>query len=340
MRSGDRFPPAPCGPRRSRTARACPAERPAGAHSRRASAEDSAGARPSSSGRRDGGPASARRGRRLPDRELARARHLADDRRRVVGREGNVVERDLLLLRLLEMLRHDGAAEALLRAAVPVPRPADGEAARRRSRSARGASGTRPRGRPGSPAERRAARGSARRAPRRSSRSGSGTHPRTPDRRRLRCPCPRRGGGGGRASARAASGTETTSEPEPGRLGAGIRQRPGPEASPAEHEEERGRGPRRQAEDRVERGRERGADAADPVRGLGGLAARRPGEDVGIVRVVRRERERGEQSREQQQESDRLARETALPERFLAQRPSLSDGKGQRASAQARRGPA
>ena len=50
------------------------------------------------------------------------------------------------------------------------------------------------------------------------------------------------------------------------------------------------------------------------------------------MRVVREEREDREHAGEQQEDADRLARETALPERCFAQSPPLSDGNGERAT--------
>src|SRR5262249_56160002 len=100
------------------------------------------------------------------------------------------------------------------------------------------------------------------------------------------------------------------------------------EARQARTEEGAGRGRGGEPEAGAQRGRGGGAEAADPVGWRRGFAARRPREDVRIVGVVRREGERREHPGEQQQESDRLAREAALPERFLAQSLVIIGRKG------------
>ncbi len=119
---------------------------------------------------------------------------------------------------------------------------------------------------------------------------------------------------------------------QPRGLGPSIGQRARPEPAPAQHEEQAGHGPRRQAEQRVERRGQRRPEAADPVVGAAGLAPRGPRKDARVVRIVRKEREDGERAGKQQEDADRLAGETALTERCFAQSPPLSDGNGERAT--------
>ena len=82
-----------------------------------------------------------------------------------------------------------------------------------------------------------------------------------------------------------------------GGLRARVRQRARPEPPPAEHEEQGRHAPRRQAEERVQRRRERGPEAADPVVRAAGLASRGPRKDVRIVRIVRKQGEDGQERR-------------------------------------------
>ncbi len=86
--------------------------------------------------RRTPGPAASRGAATGPaprrpsssDREPSRARQLANDRRRVLGGERNLVERDLVFPRLLEVLGDDRSPQPLLGPAVPAARPPDRQA--------------------------------------------------------------------------------------------------------------------------------------------------------------------------------------------------------------------
>jgi hypothetical protein len=279
---------------------------------------------------------------RLADRELAGSRDLADDRRRVVLGERDRVEGDLGPARLLEVLGHHGAAQALLGPAVAVARPADREPPQNpreadpeaqehvlerdlrrqrhrqedeRQREEHGARRSQPR--PERVTE-RAAHDAARvgllavEAP-----------PAQRERQQHR--------------------EREDEQADAGGLRRGVRKVTPPEAPPAQEQHERGDTPRGQPEQRVEGGRERRAEPTDPVVGRGGLSARGPREDVGIARIVRKQRENGEDSGEHQQNADGLVGEPALPEGSFAQStfiigPSCGKRKPPEARAATRRG--
>ncbi len=269
-------------------------------------------------GRLRAGGSRRRRHGRLADRELPRAGELAHDGRSVFGGERNLIERDVVFLGPLEVLRDDRPAQAFLGPPVPLAGPSHRQArdeARESDPELQEDVAQRDLGRQrhGEEHERGGDEHGARRPD--ASPEDVGESP-ADDPAGLGFFAIQLAPSEGQREKHRQGKEE---EPDPRGLGGRIRQRPSPEPSPTQHQNQAGDAPGRQAEEGVERGGQRGAETADPVVGVGRLSARGPGKDVGIAGVEGQQRQRREKAREQQDDTDRLTGEAALPEGPFAQ---------------------
>ena len=150
--------------------------------------------------------------------------HLAHDRRRVLGRERNVLERDVILPGLLEVARDTTVRRSRsfvrlsrCRTQPTVSRPIrPGEAHAQLEEDV----AERDLGRQGNGEQDH--QGDREQHALRSCRSAPGTRRRAPARRCLRSPCPRRRAGAGRTRARGASGPRRRAAPSPAALVPGF----------------------------------------------------------------------------------------------------------------------
>src|SRR5262249_19094944 len=130
---------------------------------------------------------------RSRQREFPRTGHFAQRRPRLIGGERDLIQRDALVARLLEVLGHDGAPQSLLCLLIPAADPSDVDAAPGTDPPARETPETPQEPNPGAGAPRRAQEPCPRKPPPLPSRAGRGepARPHGP-RRRLTLPPPRK----------------------------------------------------------------------------------------------------------------------------------------------------
>ena len=121
------------------------------------------------------------------------------------------------------------------------------------------------------------------------------------------------------------SGDGNEEKDESGRLGRGAFDGPLTEQPPCPEEQQHRDTPGRETHQSVERGRERGAEAADPVIRRGGFPSRRDREEVGVARIVREKREGRQNADEDEKDPQGFACDPAAPESSLRQSYPLSD---------------